>query len=225
VNYQRHYDALIQKALNRSKPEGYTEKHHIVPRSMGGSDDPTNLVILTAREHCVAHILLAKIHGGTMWYAAYIMINRFTIKSSRIYASIREQVSKDMSDKMMGNSYAKGHKHSEETIKKLKKSRAGRTPTLGKFHSEETRKNMSLSRKGFGNSNYKGEIQATNVATNKVLIFKDLAEALKYGFKSSGISSSITGNQKVYKGYTFKRPVQILENAVQYLNQHSNEEQ
>jgi hypothetical protein len=152
------------------------------------------------------------------------MINRFTIKSSRIYASIREQVSKDMSDKMMGNSYAKGHKHSEETIEKLKKTRAGRTPNLGKFHSEETRKGMSLSRKGSGNSNYKGAIYATNIMTNKVLIFKDLAEALEYGFKSSGISSSINGRRKIYKGHIFKRSVQTLESAVQYLKQHSTKE-
>ena len=39
---------------------GYYEKHHIVPRSMGGSNKKSNLVDLTAREHYVCHRLLTK---------------------------------------------------------------------------------------------------------------------------------------------------------------------
>jgi len=205
VNYQRHYDALIQKALNRNKPNGYTEKHHIIPRSLGGSDDLTNLVILTAREHCVAHLLLAKIHGGGMWHAANMMLNRFSIKSSRIYSLVREQVSKNMSNKMKGNSYLLGFSHSEETRAKLRKARIGKTPNLGKFHSQETKNKMSFARKGSGNGNFRGKIYATDILTGEIKIFNGLKEAVLNGFKESCISSCITGNQKSHKGFTFHR--------------------
>jgi hypothetical protein len=49
-----------------NKPD-YFEKHHIVPRSLGGGDDPSNIIKLTAEDHLFAHLLLAKIHGGRMW--------------------------------------------------------------------------------------------------------------------------------------------------------------
>lgn len=61
MNYQRIYDQLIARAVGRSINE-YTESHHIVPRCMGGSDEGSNLVRLTAEEHFVAHKLLVKIH-------------------------------------------------------------------------------------------------------------------------------------------------------------------
>ena len=70
MNYQKIYDALINKAQTRNKPEGYTERHHILPRCLGGLDTSTNLVNLTAREHCLAHLLLAKIHDTKeLWCA------------------------------------------------------------------------------------------------------------------------------------------------------------
>lgn len=210
MNYHRHYDALIQKALIRSKPEGYTEKHHIVPRSLGGSDDSTNLVVLTAREHCVAHLLLAKIHGGSMWQAAYMMINRFSIKSSRIYSLVREQASKNTSIRMKGNSNLLGYSPSEETRAKLRKARIGRTPTLGKFHSEETKNKMSSARKGKVNCNYRGVIYAKNILTGEIKMFNGLKEAVLNGFNDSGISSCITGNQKSHKGFTFYRESDIF---------------
>lgn len=61
MNYVQIYDRLIQRALQRI-PEGYVERHHIIPRCMGGDDDNTNLVALTPEEHFLAHILLVKIH-------------------------------------------------------------------------------------------------------------------------------------------------------------------
>lgn len=61
MNHQYIYDCLIQKR-QREPATGYTERHHILPRSMGGSDDPSNLVVLTGREHWIAHLLLWKIH-------------------------------------------------------------------------------------------------------------------------------------------------------------------
>jgi hypothetical protein len=61
MNYQKIYNSLIQNRIN-NEPEGYTEKHHIVPRCLGGSDDDDNLVRLSYREHFVAHKLLCRIN-------------------------------------------------------------------------------------------------------------------------------------------------------------------
>lgn len=62
--YKKWYDSIVLNARNRNA-EGYTEKHHIVPRSLGGSDDASNLVKLTAKEHFVCHRLLTKFVVGT----------------------------------------------------------------------------------------------------------------------------------------------------------------
>ena len=66
--YIKTYDQLIQKAklrgLDKSKLEGYYEKHHIIPKSLGGQNKKDNLVLLTYREHIIAHKLLIRIYNG-----------------------------------------------------------------------------------------------------------------------------------------------------------------
>ena len=49
----------MRVAENRTLPKGYLEKHHIFPKSIFGKND--RIVILTGREHYIAHILLQKI--------------------------------------------------------------------------------------------------------------------------------------------------------------------
>ena len=61
MDYSSIYDQLIERGKTRIL-EGYTEKHHIIPRCMGGSNDTSNLVDLCPREHFIAHVLLSKIH-------------------------------------------------------------------------------------------------------------------------------------------------------------------
>ena len=65
MDYHKVYNALI--SFRKSNPleksdSTYTEVHHILPRCMGGSNDPVNLVRLTVREHFIAHRLLTKIY-------------------------------------------------------------------------------------------------------------------------------------------------------------------
>lgn len=60
MNYKKLYQQLIDEALKRQRPAGYSELHHIVPRCRGGGDEPENLVRLTGREHFIAHRLLSK---------------------------------------------------------------------------------------------------------------------------------------------------------------------
>jgi hypothetical protein len=73
MDYKKHYDSLITKSRLRTfESTEYREKHHIVPRCMGGSDDPENIVELTPEEHYVAHQLLVKMHpkhSGLVWAA------------------------------------------------------------------------------------------------------------------------------------------------------------
>jgi hypothetical protein len=59
MDYKRIYDELISKQRDYYDSE-YYEVHHIIPRCMGGSDNPTNLIKLNAREHFIAHALLAR---------------------------------------------------------------------------------------------------------------------------------------------------------------------
>lgn len=62
--YTKVYYQLIENALNREMGESYYEKHHIVPKSLGGEDCIENLVCLFPREHYVAHHLLTKMLEG-----------------------------------------------------------------------------------------------------------------------------------------------------------------
>ena len=75
MDYRKIYSAFIASRKRvENDIQGYTEKHHILPRSFGGSDDPENLVKLTPEDHFFAHLLLAKIHGGKMSAALYCML-------------------------------------------------------------------------------------------------------------------------------------------------------
>lgn len=62
MNYQKIYDAIIEKAKIRGDIKGYYEKHHIIPKSLSGSNIKSNLVNLTYKEHYLCHRLLTKIY-------------------------------------------------------------------------------------------------------------------------------------------------------------------
>lgn len=107
MNYIKHYQTLClgRQSLNREKSnEVYYECHHIVPKSLGGSDNTTNLVLLTAKEHYLAHLLLYRhykeIGGEALRKMAFALVSmaaynnpnmqKEEITSSRTYATIRE---------------------------------------------------------------------------------------------------------------------------------------
>lgn len=63
MNYEKNYYDYIKYVKSLGKRElDYSEVHHILPRCLGGSDESDNLVVLTAREHFLAHYLLTKIY-------------------------------------------------------------------------------------------------------------------------------------------------------------------
>lgn len=118
MDYQRIYDELIM-FRKKTIPSGYIERHHIIMRSLGGSDEPSNMVALTAREHYVAHLLLAKINPCTKTLCALWMMQcksqyqdeRPFIKSSRMYEWARKEFIKYVS--RSAKSTSKGERNSQ----------------------------------------------------------------------------------------------------------------
>jgi hypothetical protein len=95
--YTSWYFNIIDKAKSRTTSE-YTERHHIVPRSMGGDNSDENLVDITAREHFVCHLLLVKMTDGenkkkmsrALWLMAKGGKKRYS-PSSRLYETARKE--------------------------------------------------------------------------------------------------------------------------------------
>lgn len=133
MNYQRIYDQIIERAKNRQLT-GYKERHHIIPRCMGGTNEKSNLVYLTAREHFIVHKLLCEIypehHGLLKAYFAMAMLtlpNRSNSLTSREYNYLRIEFSKSNTGPL---NHFYGKKHTDETRTKMRKNsgRKGKPP-------------------------------------------------------------------------------------------------
>ena len=74
--YQKIIDRAKLRGLDKSKHDGYYEIHHILPKCMGGTDNCDNLVMLTAKEHFISHLLLTKIYPNEkgLSLAAYRLV-------------------------------------------------------------------------------------------------------------------------------------------------------
>lgn len=171
--YTKTYDQLIQKAklrgLDKSKLEGYYEKHHIVPKSLGGQNKKDNLVLLTYREHIIAHKLLIRIYNRNqkMIYAYYSMIRSSKREktfvdinvSSKELEAIRIQsveylreINTGEKNPMYGKKISEDHKKKISEANKYKRSEETkqkmREAQLGKKANMESRVKMSNSHKG-----------------------------------------------------------------------------
>jgi len=58
--YTKWYFSIVNEAVKRKSVDILYEKHHIIPRSLGGSNENKNLVNLSLREHFICHLLLTK---------------------------------------------------------------------------------------------------------------------------------------------------------------------
>ena len=133
--YTTWYNNIISNAQARQLPKTcYKEKHHIIPRSLGGTDKMSNLANLTAKEHFICHLLLTKMTTGAnqqkMIYALWCMGMLFETRNhhvikSHTYTRMREQFSQLQSDRYTGKGNPNfGKTHSEETRNKIKAARA-----------------------------------------------------------------------------------------------------
>lgn len=90
MNYLKIYKNLIQKRIKQPSTQQYTEKHHIIPKSIDPSKTykKSNLVILSARQHFIAHALLVKITQKSKDKSKYYkMIYAFNNMNMKSYAN------------------------------------------------------------------------------------------------------------------------------------------
>jgi len=140
MDYRLIHDEIISRARERCL-EGYCERHHVIPKCLGGTDDPENIVRLTAREHFIIHKILCILypHESRLHWAAFMMANGSGSKKQdrgyRVGAREYERLRKNL-------------KHSDETKAKVSRANKGRQTRLGAKLSEETRRKMSIAKKG-----------------------------------------------------------------------------
>ena len=147
MNYLKVYCNLIRKAENRISPEGHTEKHHTFPVSIFGKNN--RIVVLTAREHYIAHALLEKIciqryglnsnNSKKMTTAFVLMRYRNERYNSYLYENSRNRLVFHLQNRIV----------SEETKEKMSEAKKGENCVwYGKKHSQETKEKMSEAKKG-----------------------------------------------------------------------------
>ena len=99
--YSQWYCSIITTAQSRTFNPEVVEKHHILPKSLGGTNNVSNLVALTPREHYICHLLLTKMYEGKakqkMVYAFWAIMNLCNkyqerkVFRGRLYESLRQQ--------------------------------------------------------------------------------------------------------------------------------------
>ena len=167
MDYLKHYLALCQgrQDIDRSKSnKDYFESHHIIPKSLGGDDSISNLVLLTAKEHYLAHLLLYRYYkqfgGKALQKMAFALVSmsaynntnlqREEITSSRTYATIKEAARLAVLGRKVGDTSNYQKPKSKAHANAISKARLNAQP-----RNKETRQKMreSALRRG---SNFTG---------------------------------------------------------------------
>jgi len=157
--YRRWYYQIIDRARQRGKPNEYYEKHHVIPKCMGGKNDFWNIVNLTFREHYLVHWLLTKFVKDkkmlrSINWSLVRMVHQFNVEviPSRWYEKAKQAARKAQ----LGIT---GVKRTEETRENIRKSLLGKKLTA--YHCERLSKSHSKIYIG-----YLGEMMTIREAVN-----------------------------------------------------------
>lgn len=146
--YTSWYNRIITNAMRQNRSEDTTlyERHHIIPVSLGGTNEEHNLVYLTFREHYVCHLLLIKMTNGSdkakMWLAVWWVGSVGSNGNKRLLSSRYFQRKRQES-----LTQRKGIPKSEETKRKISIAKTGKK--LGPA-SVKAKQNMSAAQKARG---------------------------------------------------------------------------
>ena len=211
MNYLSIYNKIITRAQSQNRKRVrrshkkfvYYENHHIIPKCVGGSDDSHNRILLTAREHFVAHQLLVKIYPNEykLVFALRLMCansNKNHVRNNREYEWIKKAISNATSIIQKGK-HGKGYKFPKGHTLSIGENNG----MFGKNHTEETRKIQSAKAKDRDPSTYdsarlpKSESHKENISNSKrkqryKLISPTGIETIHNNVKTASIESGVS---------------------------------
>jgi hypothetical protein len=214
--YDRLMDSrrLLKEARNIQKVDGeYFENHHIIPKSKGGDNTKENLVLLTAREHFLAHKLLWIIYRDRSSALGFhkmcsVTKNQKRVVNSKDYEEAREAFKLTN----IGNDYGKHNKgrivsqEQRDNQSKVMKGKflGDKNPFYGKKHTEEAKQKIKQNRVHVNvedRKSYKGAriVLKDDVFVAEFKTTKEVATFLKCS--ESNIKRVLSGNQKTTKGF------------------------
>jgi hypothetical protein len=207
MEYLKIYNKIIERAKFRNL-SGYTEKHHIIPKCLGGSNKRDNIVSLTPKEHYICHKLLCEIYSTenklkyAFWRMCNVANNEFQDRnykvSSKIYSRIKDEISLITSKRTKNYSVEMRKLIGKKVSEKLKGRPSGRkgisntehstwmkenNPMKGKTHTDEVRLLLSEI-----NSKPKSEKHKNNISKNSPnnkqciiedVVYRSVAEAAR----------------------------------------------
>lgn len=140
--YYRWYQAIIE----RDDLDGYRERHHKMPRAFGGNDSKSNIVLLSARRHFLAHWLLTKCTEGEnlrsmLWAFACMSRNPSGDRNLSAWQYARARAAYQQAALGRSSNF-KGRTHSPESRNKMSLSRIGRK------HSDQHKANIAKGLQG-----------------------------------------------------------------------------
>lgn len=199
MNYQRIYDQLIVTHGTSDKPSNiYSERHHIIPKCIGGSDDTNNLVYLSARCHLLAHWLLARIYPNN-----YGIVNAFfmmchmknrcmyrKVPPLHILAESREKKAKAQSEKLKG-------KFIEFNSEESNKKRIETAKKNGSYRGLNNGRSQSVDIYNY----FSGELVASNVSVTEWGRQNDVKRNLNLTLYADRSKPSTSKNRHHAKGY------------------------
>lgn len=156
------YEEFINNILNTrgrfACGDKYHECHHIIPRCIDGTDDKENLIDLFAKEHFIAHKLLAKENPNNKglvyaWWCMATANGKHTDDADKLTPEEYEEIRIIYSKSITGeNNPMFGKTHSIEARRKISENHADvsgeHNPIYGKSRSNETKQKLSELRKG-----------------------------------------------------------------------------
>ena len=129
MEYLKIYNRIVERATNRDVL-GYVEKHHIIPKCLGGDNKKSNIVLLTAKEHYICHKLLCEIYPNesklkyAFWRMCNVANNEYQERnykvSAKVYSRIKSEISLITSKRTKNYSVEMRKLIGEKVSKKLK---------------------------------------------------------------------------------------------------------
>ena len=214
MTYAEFIKGIIDERGRFGVPEGeYKERHHILPKCIGGTNDKENLIDLYAREHYIAHKLLVKDNPDCikLWYALWNMatLKGSTKKREEITPDEYECLRKEFSKKISGKNNPNFGKHlSEEQKRAIGELNRQKAKTnlwrWGRVLSEETKRKISKSRSGIPSATRR-KIKQMNKNGEVIKIWEYITQITQeLGFDTSNIVKCARGKMRTAYGYMWE---------------------